>query len=210
MTLRIKIPFMQYGQKTRLVLLSVAGLLLGMMLLTYHAFSKNQTVSLQNKRSELIVQELSTIQSQLDVFLGTAKNQKSQSALLTIQNALSALQQSILTLAKTADMQQVSSQIASVKDDVDSQMGDIKQVILNHPLGKQYLTAEALPFHVVSVDRIAGLPYVSVEYAKHISPLAVGDNLAGWRVIAAYFDAGVAEFMNDKEQYVKVVIQNDE
>ena len=62
---------------------------------------------------------------------------------------------------------------------------------------------------MVSVDRIAGLPYVSVDYAKHISPLAVGDQLAGWRVMAAYFDAGVAEFVNDKDQYVKVVIQND-
>jgi len=206
MKLRIKIPLMPYSPKTRLILCGVVGFLLGIILLTYHEFSKNQTASQQNKRSELIVHELNTIQSQLDVFVGTTKNQKSQSALFAIQNELAVLQQSMVALVKTTDMQQMSSQIASVKDDVDSKIGDIKQVILSHPVGRQYLDAEELPFHVVSVDRIAGLPYVSVDYAKHISPLAVGDNLAGWRVMAAYFDAGVAEFMNDKDQYVKVVI----
>ncbi len=207
---RIKLLWAQYGRKNYLIILGIAGLLLGVMLLSYHAFSKNQSASLQNKRSELIVHELNTIQSQLDVFAGTSKNQKSQSALFAIQNELAALQRSMVALVKTTDMQQMSSQIAAVKDDVDSKMGDIKQVILSHPVGKQYLTVEALPFRVVSVDKIAGLPYVSVEYAKHISPLAVGDDLAGWRVMAAYSDAGAAQFINDKEQYVKVVIQNED
>lgn len=162
---------------------------------------------MHNKRSEFILRELNTIQSQLDVLSGNTNNQKQQSAFNTIQNELSALQQSMVAFAKASDIQKVSSQIASIKDDVDLKMGDIKQAIMGNNGGKHYLDPQVLPFHVVAVDVIAGLSYVSVDYSNHISPLAVGDVLAGWRVVAAYYEAGVAEFMNDKNQYVKVTMQ---
>lgn len=203
----IMVQLIQYSKKTRLIIAGSVGLLLLAMLFFYHVIAKNRIISMQNKHSEFILHELNTIQSQLEVFSGNTNNQKQQSMLNTIQAELSALQQSMVALAKASDIQKVSSQIASVKDDVDVKMGDIKQVMMSSSGGKHYLDARALPFRVIAVDVIAGLPYVSVDYSDHVSPLALGDTLAGWRVVAAYDEAGVAEFMNDKNQYVKVVIQ---
>jgi hypothetical protein len=148
-----------------------------------------------------------TIQKQVDIFSGNTNNPKQQSVLNTIQSELSTLRESMVEVAKTSDIQKVSSQITSVKDDVDIKMSDMMHAVTSFNGGKQYLDLNALPFHVLSVDMIAGLPYVSVDYSNHVSPLTVGDWLAGWQVVAAYNEAGVAEFVNDKNQYVKVIVQ---
>ena len=165
-------------------------------------------ISLQNKRSEAILRELNDINSVLHNVESNPSNTKQQQlALQTLEKDIASTQKSMIDVAKSTDIQKVSSQIALVKDDIDSQISDLKKAVSKSIGSKEYLDASALPFHVISVDVIAGQPYVSVEYASHVSPLSAGDLLVGWRVVSAEYDTGISEFVNEKNQYVKVSLQ---
>jgi hypothetical protein len=165
-------------------------------------------VSLQNKRSEVILLELQDINSVLHHVEDNPLNSKQQQmALQSLERNIVSTQKAMIDVAKVSDIQKVSGQITSVKDDIDSQMNDIKKAIAENRGSKQFLDTSTLPFHIVSVDVIAGQPYVSVKYASHISPLAIGDLLTGWRVVNADYESGIAEFVNEKNQYVKVSLQ---
>ncbi len=201
----IMVPFTKYGKKTYLIIAGLVGLMLWGMFF-YHLIANKRVLMAQTQRSEVILRALKTIQAQLDIFAGSTNNPKQQSVLNTIQNELTALHGSMVEIAKTSDIQKVSSQITSVKNDVDVKMSDMMHAVMTRVGSKEYLDVKALPFHVIAVDIIAGLPYVSVDYNNHVSPLTVGDSLAGWQVVSAYNEAGVAEFVNDKNQYVKVVL----
>jgi hypothetical protein len=168
----------------------------------------NDQVSLQNKRSEAILRELNDINLVLhDVESNPFNSKQQQMTLQSLEKNIASAQKSMINVAKSSDIQKVSDQITSVKDDIDTQMGDLKKTISEGMGGKQYLDANTLPFHVISVDVIAGQPYVSVEYASHVSPLSVGDILTGWRVTSADYESGVAEFINEKNQSVKIILQ---
>ncbi|MEO8402581.1 MAG: hypothetical protein ABI597_12455 [Gammaproteobacteria bacterium] len=174
----------------------------------YFVSSKaHQANSLQNKRSELIIRDLNEINAEIQEISRNPKNSQQQAALQMIEQDLVGLQHVAIETAKSSDIQKVSSQISSIKEDVDMQMNDLKQAVSENLGHKDYLEATALPFHVISVDVIAGQPYVSVNYANHVSPLAVSDLLSGWRLITADYDSGSAEFENEKKQYVKVNLQ---
>ena len=69
------------------------------------------------------------------------------------------------------------------------------------------LKPRSLSFQVVAVDIIGGLPFVSVNDESHLFPLGLGDTLAGWELVSADYDAGIAEFANKNNQYVKVNAQ---
>jgi hypothetical protein len=197
--------FVHFFKKYEGAIVIGAIFIFSLALFSYHVLSGHHAALIQNKQGEIVLRELSAIQSELKIALHHTRSQKQQAVLSTLQQELLSVQQSITATAKVSDIQKVSGEIASVKDDVDLQMSDIKKAMAGTSNGKQYLEASTLPFHIVSVDSIAGLPYVSVDYEHHVSPLAVGDQLAGWQVVAANNDVGVAEFVNDKNQYVKVL-----
>jgi hypothetical protein len=164
-------------------------------------------VSLQNKRSESILHELSDINATLHNVSSNPANAKQQEFFRSLEKEILTIQQSIVDVARGSDIQKVARQIALVKDDVDSQINDLKKAVSENTGNKQYLDVSALPFHVISVDVIAEQSYVSVDYANHILPFAISDFLAGWRVVSADYDSGIAEFVNEKNQYVKVSLQ---
>jgi len=165
-------------------------------------------ISLQNKRNAIILSELEGINSALHTVENNPFNsQQQQIALQALEKNIMSAQKSMLDVSKTSDIQKISSQITSVKDDIDSQMSDMKKIISETTSSKQVLDASTLPFHVISVDVIAGQPYIAVEYHNHIFPLAIGDSLTGWRVVSADYESGIAEFANEKNQYVKLSLQ---
>ena len=201
------VSFINCSKRKFLIAVCLVGLMMGGAWFSYHIVKNNHILITQAQYSEAILRELNGVQNQLDIIAGDTNNPKQQSVLNTIQGQLSTLRESMVEIAKASDIQKVSSQIAFVKNDVDIKMSDMMHAVTSFNGGKQYLDSKALPFHVLAVDMIAGLPYVSVDYSNHVSPLTVGDSLAGWQVVAAYTDAAVAEFVNDKNQYVKVVVQ---
>ena len=54
---------------------------------------------------------------------------------------------------------------------------------------------------------LAEQPFISVDYAHHITPLTMGDSLAGWIMTTADYEKGCVEFKNAKNQYVKVLLE---
>lgn len=168
------------------------------------------SASLQNKRNKIILHELEDISSVLhDIANNPLNSKQQQMALQSLEKNILITQKAMGDVARISDIQKVSGQISSVKDDIDTQMTDMKKVISEGMASHPFLDASVLPFHVISVDVIAEQPYVSVEYANHISPLAIGDVLTGWRVIRADYESGLVEFENEKNQVVKVSIHGE-
>ncbi|MEO8964503.1 MAG: hypothetical protein ABI370_07520 [Gammaproteobacteria bacterium] len=196
----------------RKALIIIITSLIAVLFFSYTYSHKNTTVtdliSLQNKRSDVILRELNDINSVLhDVESNPSNTKQQQIALQSLEKNISSAQKAMTDVAKSTDIQKISNQISLVKDDIDSQMSDIKNAVSKNINTKEYLDASALPFRVISVDVIAGQYYVSVEYANHVSPLSVGDSLVGWRVVDADYDAGISEFTNEKNQFIKVSLQ---
>ena len=166
--------------------------------------SKSQQ-ALQIKKNELILLQLQEIDKKLsDIVSNPGDSKLQQEAELTAQRDIVDIQKSILDVAKSADLQKLSIQISSVKEDVDAQMSELKKAVTEGAANKQYLDADILPFHVVAVDVISGQRYVSINYADHVTPLALGETLAGWRLTQADFDSYSCEFVNEKNQFVHV------
>ncbi len=86
-------------------------------------------------------------------------------------------------------------------------MLDLKKSVSSSLGNKEYLDSSLLPFQVISIDVIGGEPYISINYADHISPLGVGDLLVGWRVTSADSDQGIAVFVNEKNQFIRISLQ---
>jgi hypothetical protein len=190
----------------------VAGFLvvviLGIIALSRHTYSTAQSVEIQNKRSDVILHELNDISNQLDkISINPMEPKQSHLALKQISSDIAEIHGAVANIAKSADVEKVSSEIELVKDDVDTQMSDIKKTMSESLGNKQYLDQDALPFKILSIDMIGGEPYVSVNYEDHISPLGVSDLMAGWRLASVDYDNNLAEFVNEKNQFVKIDLQ---
>ncbi|MCD6040304.1 MAG: hypothetical protein K0S27_1704 [Gammaproteobacteria bacterium] len=191
-----------------IISISFLFLFIFLPIMSYKSMKMADLVSLQNKRNKIILHELNDINSLLhDVRNNPLNSKQQQMAFQSLEKDIVFAQKSLVDAAKTSDIQKISGQIASVKDDIDSQMNDMKKIISEDRSSKQFLNASVLPFHVISVDVIASQPYISVEYNNHILPLAIGDSLTGWRVISADYELGMAEFENEQNQYIKVSLQ---
>lgn len=184
---------------------AISAIIIGIII--FENKSSVQVASSQSKISLGILNKLNDIDNQLDVMSHNPNNLKQQQVLQAIDKDVATIQQSVIDVAKTADIQKVSNQISSVKDDVDSQMIELKRAVTEGAGAKEYLEESALPFHVVSVDVIAGQPYVSVNFENHVTPLGITDSLGGWRLIVADYDTRTAEFVNEKKQYAKISLQ---
>lgn len=200
--------FKAFIKYTILMAILVTGI--GVGIFSFKQLNSQQNhFTLQMKHNEKILRELNDIESQLELLMKNPSSHVQKQELLQIENHVLELQKSMGEVAKSSDIQTISNQIASVKDAMNEQMSDIKQTVSSSMGNKEYLDATVLPFKVITIDVIGDEPYVSVNYANHVSPIGVSDVLAGWRLIFADFDTNVAEFRNDKKQYVKVSLQGE-
>lgn len=166
--------------------------------------SQRNHSTLQIKHNEKILSELNDIEIQLKSLANNPSSNAQKQELLQIENHIVELQKSMVEVAKSSDIQTIVNQISSVKDTMNEQMSDIKKTVSGGMGNKEYLDADVLPFKVITIDVIGEQSYVSVNYEDHVTPIAVSDVIAGWRLIFADYDANIAEFRNDKKQYVKV------
>lgn len=184
-------------------------LLLGILLWVHHQNHVLANLANNgNKQTTVILHQIDDINGQLQVLSASPENSKEfQIALVNMVNDFSNVKRSINDLAKTSDIQKVSNQVALMKSDFDGQIGDLKKDVAASSDSKQFLDPKVLPFHVIAVDVISEQPFISIDYAHHITPLAVGDSIAGWRIVAADYDAAEVELENNQNQYVKVQVQ---
>lgn len=182
------------------------------LLLLFLGWHQNSNVidltNLESKNRNLIINRLNEINTQVQqLSTNSADTTTYTSQLAQITDELSAVQKLVNDTAKTTDIQHLSTQLTSIQQDVDNQMGDIKKAV-SQTDNKNYLNPDVLPFKVLSIDVLGQQPFISIDYANHISPLAIGDTVAGWRVISADYDTTQVEFKNAQDKYVKVVLQN--
>lgn len=201
---RIKNFYQQHRNRVLSAPIIITSLIL-LLSIIVALHSWQEAGSQQNKRMMFVLRKLSNIQSDINLF-SKSLNQKEQKMMLDkIERSLDQTKQSIEPLAKMSDIKNISSQLASAQTEVDKRISELQETIKN-PDNKQYLNSNVLPFHVITVDVIAGQPYVSIDTNGLILPLSISDSMSGWRLIAADFETGFAEFMNEKMQYVKINI----
>lgn len=192
-------------------LISIGIILSSLIFIIFCALSHKRTAeayTLQYKRNDVILHKLNDINATVHTLESNpATTIQQKAALQSLQDDVISIKNSINDTAKTIDIQKISEQLASVKNDLDANITDLKKSVSQGMGNKEYVDASALPFHVVSIDIIAGQPYVSVDYGTHILPLTIGDLLTDWRVAYVDYDTGIAEFINEKGQHVKVDIQ---
>ncbi len=164
---------------------------------------------LQKQKSDLMLKKLNELNNNLESVKDNQTITEQQKVILkNLESDIFTLQKSYSYIAKTTDIQNMSNQITVAKEDINGQLSDFKKIILETLGHKDYLNVAILPFHVIAVDVIAGQPYVTVDYANHVLPLAIGDTLATWRVSEADYDTGTVELVNEKKQFVQVNIRN--
>lgn len=170
-----------------------------------------QNIFLQQKKSNgLLLVKLNEIKDSLLILKSYSTITKQQEiAFQNIEKNIFSLQRAVDESAKTSEIQKISSQIDTFKNDVDAHMGELTSSIAGVAGNKQFKDASILPFHVIAVDVIAGQPYVSVDYANHIFPLAIGDVLSGWRVSSADYNSNSVEFINEKNEFVRLGMKGD-
>ncbi len=178
------------------VILVLIVALLGIRL--YH--HKNNLQEMHKQHAKMLLQKVNNIQSDIQLLSTNINHTEVKHLFEAVEKSLNETQQSIVVLAKSSNMQTISTQIASLKDEIE----DTKKLILHAEDSKEYLNVDALPFHVFTIDVISGEPYVTIGNNSPTLTLAISDSIAGWRLIAADYELGFAEFMNIKHQYVKV------
>lgn len=194
-----------------IVTISTLLLLTVIILLVSHQSHEVNTLTVrEGAQSSAIVNELGDINSELGQLAKNPQNsQQFQQALIAMSTNIASLKQSIGTLAKESDVQQVSTQLTSMQTDVDNQMTNLQKAVITGGEAKQFVDPKVLPFKVMSVDVISQQLFVTVNYHHLVTPLAIGDSVAGWRLSAADYDSEVAEFKNIKsDKYVKISLKD--
>lgn len=146
-------------------------------------FVKQETTQIKfilqvsEERQANILSRLDEIQSQIvSLKADHAQIQSLQASLSHLQETM-ATEQSLTALAKSSEVQQLTKQLQQWKSTTHSPYS-LKN---NHQKSKP--VPMTLPFHVNSLDIIAGSPYISIEYQQASLPLRVNDPLAGWKAI---------------------------
>lgn len=96
-------------------------------------------------------------------------------------------------------IQSSSQALASQLSDMKGQLSNIQQ--LAQPGG--YIDPSNLPFTVQFIDSVSGQNVVTVSYNNLLTPLSVGESLAGWTLTSADYASQYAVFQNAKDQLVK-------
>jgi hypothetical protein len=191
----------------KIVPVLINSLVLAAMMTSILFIIENRSTGTENKKNDAVMRELNEISAEVHTVSMNPNIKEQNKEFDLIEKNIAAVQQTIADVAKSSDVQKVSNQITSVKDDVDFQMNDIKKAVSEGMGNKQYLDESSLPFSIISVDVVSSEPYVSVNYADHITPLGISDTLANWRLVSADFDGRSAEFVNEKNQYVKISLK---
>lgn len=176
----------------------VAVFFIAFLLSLYHRDNQltHLVLQMESKRNVLLGQ-LGDIHTQLDKLTVNAPDSGAQPELLKISNELVDVEKNVNGVAKSAELQKIMA-------DMDLHFNDLEKTVATSSNSKQYLDVKALPFTVIAIDVISQQPFVSVDYDHHVTPLGVGDSLAGWKVVDANYGAVEVEFKNDQGQYVRI------
>jgi hypothetical protein len=157
-----------------------------------------------NHQGSALSHQLETMNRQLVQLSSNGEDTAAfKTSLTDISSNIVSMKQSVDNNAKSSELTKISSQINVIKENID----ELKKMITESGNAKEYLDTNILPFQVISVDVISQQPFVSIDYQHHVTPLGVGDTVAGWQITDADYASASVEFKNDKNQYIKVNLQ---
>ena len=100
-----------------------------------------------------------------------------------------------ITAAIQASSQNLQSQLSGMK-------GQLNTIQAFSQAGN-YIDPSNLPFNVAAIDNVAGQNVVTVRYQHLLTPVSVGDSLAGWTLTTADYSSQTAVFKNSTGEFVK-------
>lgn len=200
----------KFSNKSKIIIGSVflfLFLIFHVLLVLYQSHSILNQSTKNSKHSHIIIEKLREINDSLILMkTNSSMSHHQQNLLLKLEKDFASLEASIVDVAKSSELKDVSTLVTTMKNDVNSQFGDLKKMISGG--NKEYLDVSSLPFHIISVDVIGGQAYATVDYVNRVFPLSIGDTVAGWRLNQADYDLHVVEFVNEKNQFVKANLKS--
>lgn len=211
--------FMQLPNKPKItigILLICISFSLVFLLATKHPLSRltpatsehgKNTIPMETTEERLnqVAVKLSTLATQITLHdrILTALNQQIQRQSQLVESLKN--NQSQLITQTNFDAYKISATENSKK--LEASLTSL-QAQVNHLTEKlsppHYLSANALPFRIDSVDLWNGLPYVAITEHQQHGLLGLGDNQAGWTLTHLNVQDKTAIFKNAKQQQVYV------
>jgi len=152
--------------------------------------------------------ELDSISEQLQSIQSALNTNGSADNIKEIKTALGSVVSQVKDLVAesdsdiSAEIQNSSQTLALQLNGMKGQLTNIQQ--LSQPGG--YVSASNLPFTVQFIDNVAGQSVVTVNYNNLLTPISVGESLAGWTLSNADYASQTAVFQNSKDQLVKASV----
>ncbi len=153
--------------------------------------------------TESINDQLGSIAAQISSMQNSLTNNPSD--VKVIKKTLSSVIYQIKNMISESDegisdqIQNSAQTLASQLDGMKGQLTNIQQ--LSQPGG--YIDPSNLPFTVQFIDNVSGQAVVTVSYNNLLTPVSVGESLAGWTLVNADYASQYAVFQNSKDQLVK-------
>lgn len=197
------------NRRNILIIVSMSVFTLLMVCIFNDKKSANTLIAMEHKNAASIFNKLQEIDSQLNQLVTTQYTpEKLKTNILNISTEIASLKGILTNTVNKVDIQNVSNQIISARDELNTNILDIKKTIIDSSQSKQYVNIKSLPFKVVSIDVISEKPFVSVEYENHLTPLMIGDSVAGWSIVSASYETATVELKNVKDQYIKLSLKD--
>lgn len=149
--------------------------------------------------------ELNSISTELQSIQDSLNTDSATGNIKQIKSEINSVLYQVKSLITTSDnniadeIQSASQTLASQLAGMQGQLSNIQQ--LNQP--GSYIDSSNLPFTVQFIDNVSGQSVVTVNYNNLLTPVSVGESLAGWTLISADYASQYAVFQNSKDQLVK-------
>lgn len=198
----IRLKFVNLSTTRKRYLLFILPFI-GVLLVTVFTFLQHQNqqaqlVHLERQDNLNLVVELREMRDQLhEIASGTQSSPELQPLLAKLSTEMADMEKNMTDVAKSADIQKMAVQL-------DEHLSHVEKAVSASGQAKQYVDAKNLPFQVVAIDVIAQQPFVSIDYDHRVTPLGVGDSLAGWKVVRADYGAFEVEFENNQGQTIRI------
>ena len=167
--------------------------------------STASTSSLQTSTPTSVSDQLNSINAQLQS-IQSALGHKAPGSLKDIKAQLNSVVYQIKDLISESNSD-ISQQIQDSSQTLQTELSGMKGQLTNIQQLSQpgsYIDASNLPFVVQFIDNVSGQNVVTVKYNNLLTPLSVGESLAGWTLINADYSSQYAVFQNTKDQLIKV------
>lgn len=158
----------------------------------------------QNGAPSGIADQLNAITTQLQT-IQASLNSSTPANVKEIKSQLNSVVYEIKDMIAASDSN-ISQQIQSSSQSLQTEMNGMKGQLTNIQQLSQpgsYIDPSNLPFTVQFIDAVSGQNVVTVRYNNLLTPLSVGESLAGWTLVSADYASQYAVFQNSKDQLVK-------